>query len=102
MNKIDKVLGDLDIRGKITEIDAKKKFHLIEDHRKDVIHDHPVSDPPKVPTKTDLLKLFFGLEVGCGKGGRCGAAYAANNNYYSANSEFMDVEEEEEKMMVEE
>ena len=69
---------------------------MIEDHRKDVIDDdHPVfSDPPKVPTKTDLLKLFFGLEVGCGKRARCGGAYAANNNYYSANSEFMDVEEE--------
>lgn len=29
VKKMDQVMGDLDIRGKITEIDAKKKFHLI-------------------------------------------------------------------------
>ena len=63
--------------------------------------DHPpVSD--SVPTKTTLLKLFFGLEVGCGKRARCGGAYAANNNYnYSSNSEFMEVEEDG-KMIAEE
>ena len=102
VNKIDKVFGELDIRGKVTEIDAKKKFHLIQDHRKVIDDDHPpVSDPPKVLTKTDLFKLFFGLEVGCGKRDRCGAAYAAANNNYYANYQSMDVEEEE-KMMVEE
>jgi hypothetical protein len=29
MNKIDKVLGEMDIRGKINQIDAQKRFHLI-------------------------------------------------------------------------
>ena len=101
-------MGELDIRGKVTEIDAKKTFHLIEDHKKVIIDDYPDIHDPKVPTKTTLLKLFFGLEVGCGRRGRCGAggaAYAANYNanYSSSSSgaDFMDVEEEE-KMMVEE
>ena len=90
-------MGELDIRGKVTEIDAKKKFHLIENHRKD-IDDHPDIPDPKVPTKTTLLKLFFGLEVGCVKRGRCGAGGTACANYnanYSSSSrgEFMDVEE---------
>lgn len=93
-------MGDLDIRGKITEIDAKKKFHLIQDHRG--IHD----DSPPIPgisiiptTKTTLLKLFFGLEVGCGRRRSvyaAGGAYAAN--YNNNNAEFMDYEEDE-KMM---
>ena len=61
--------------------------------------DHPpVSD--SVPTKSTLLKLFFGLEVGCGKRARCGGAYAANYNYTS-NSEFMEIEEDG-KMIAEE
>lgn len=100
-------MGELDIRGKVTEIDAKKTFHLIEDHKKGIIDDYPDIHDPRVPTKTTLLKLFFGLEVGCGKRGRCGAggaAYVANysaNNLSSSGAEFMDVEEEE-KMMVEE
>lgn len=29
VNKIEKVMGGMDIRGKIAEIDAKKTFHLI-------------------------------------------------------------------------
>ncbi len=95
MSKIDKVLGEMDIRGKITEIDAKKKFHLIENHGKVVVEEpHPHPDP-KVPSKATLLKLFFGLEVGCGRKARCGgAAWAAGNIVDNSNSnsssEFMD------------
>jgi len=69
MSRIDKILGEMDIRGKINNIDAQKRFHLIEDHRPDDVGDvHPVKDL-KVPTKKVLLKLFFGLEL-CSKGGR--------------------------------
>jgi hypothetical protein len=92
-------MGDLDIRGKVTDIDAKKKFHLIEDHRIRIVDDRPpvVPEPP-VPSKTALLKLFFGLEVGCGrKRGGC-AIGAAGGAYNYNNTEFMDFEEDE-KMM---
>ena len=82
----------MDIRGKINEIDAKKKFHLIEEHRRDPDddpHPHPSVLDVKVSKKnSSLLKLFFGLEVGCGR--RCGTTTAGISayNYYSA--EFMD------------
>jgi hypothetical protein len=69
MSRIDKILGEMDIRGKINNIDAQKRFHLIEDHRPDDVSDsHPVNDL-NVPTQKVLLKLFFGLEL-CGKRGR--------------------------------
>jgi hypothetical protein len=29
LTKVDKILGEMDIRGKISEIDAQKRFHLI-------------------------------------------------------------------------
>ena len=107
VRKMDQVMGDLDIRGKITEIDAKKKFHLIEDHRKGVDDGHPPGVPVavKTPTKATLLKLFFGLVVGCGRkgkgicrGGAVAAVGAGSNRYNYNDAEFMDYEEDE-KMM---
>ena len=66
---------------------------MIEDHRKHSDHDDdPPVDPPKVTTKS-LFKLFFGLEVGCGRRAKCGGAYAAN---YNSNGW---MENEEEKML---
>ncbi len=90
----------MDIRGKISQIDAKKKFHLIEDHRKYLdVDPHPSKDP-KLPSKLRLFKLFFGLEVGCGKRVGCGTANTANiANYYSYSSGDEFLEMEEEKMM---
>jgi hypothetical protein len=83
----------MDIRGKVSEIDAKKKFHLIEDHIN--IHlgpDNPLPKEPRIPNSVNFLKLFFGLEVGSGRRG-CGSAddatsYIANNNYYCMEEEF--------------
>jgi len=54
-----------------------------------------------MPNKVNLLKLFFGLEVGSGRRG-CGnfdaaASYISNNNYYSMEEEFKEFEED--KMM---
>lgn len=59
---------------------------------------------PKIVSKKVLLKLFFGLEVGRGRGARNAGGATINANYSSCNnyssSEFMDYEEE--KMMPEE
>lgn len=83
----------MDIRGKVSEIDAKKKFHLIEDHAKaHLAPDDPLPQEPRLPSKVNLLKLFFGLEVGCGRRGGVGnvnnaASYIANS-YYSMEEEF--------------
>jgi hypothetical protein len=45
-----------------------------------------------MPNKVNLLKLFFGLEVGCGRRGSGNAddaaSYIANNSYYSMEEEF--------------
>jgi hypothetical protein len=77
MSRIDKILGEMDIRGKINKIDAQKRFHLIEDHRDDDVSDpHPVKDV-NVPTQKGLLKLFFGLEL-CSKRGRGRQGVGAN------------------------
>jgi hypothetical protein len=46
---------------------------------------------PRLPSKLNLLKLFFGLEVGCGRRGAGNADYAAShiaNSYYSMEEEF--------------
>ena len=69
----------MDIRGKINEIDAKKKFHLIEDHWHDV-------DDPQVPTKKGIFKIFFGIELSlCGgrnrRAGAGGIIIAADSRY---------------------
>ena len=83
----------MDIRGKVSAIDAKKKFHLIEDHVN--LHlgpDDPLPQEPRMPNKVNLLKLFFGLEVGCGRRGSGNAddaaSYIANNSFYSMEEEF--------------
>jgi hypothetical protein len=75
----------MDIRGKISEIDAKKKFHLIEDHWHDVDDPQQVKDP-QVPTKKGLFKIFFGLELSvCGgrnrRAGAGGIIIAADSRY---------------------
>jgi hypothetical protein len=97
MGKVDMILGEMDIRGKINEIDAQKKFHLIEDH-------WPKPDDPPHPSKDDklskksLLQLFFGLEViQCGRrGGRAaaGGIIIAADSRYNCSDEFLEYEEE--------
>jgi hypothetical protein len=96
-SKINKILGEMDIRGKISEIDAKKKFHLIEDHINKV---DPTPLDPKVPVpyRVNLFKLFFGLEVGCGRGCGANGASIAGGYYYSFDEEFKEFEDDE-KMM---
>ncbi len=90
MSRIDKILGGMDIRGKINQIDAQKKFHLIEDHWP---HPDPNPNPDvKVPSKKSLFKLFFGLEVvQCrAKGGRrannAGGIIISSDSRYSYSS----------------
>ena len=52
LENIDRVMGDMDIRGKVADINARKKFHLIEHHSP------PESPPPPLnssipPTTTN-------------------------------------------------
>lgn len=85
----------MDIRGKINQIDAQKKFHLIEDHWPKVDDPHPDVKPP---SKKTLLKLFFGLELGrSGRSARAsaGGIIIAADSRYSCSSEFLEYEEEE-------
>lgn len=100
MGKVDTILGEMDIRGKISQIDAQKKFHLIEDHWPRDDHDpHPKQDD-KISPKKALFKLFFGLElVQCRRRGRQGAANAggiiiAADSRYNCSEEFLEFEEE--------
>lgn len=92
----------MDIRGKVSQIDAKKKFHLIEDHI-NLLPDDPQKQDPRVPQKVDLFKLFFGLELGCGRRGKCGgnassASTIASDYYGSIDEEFKEFVDDE-KMM---
>jgi len=83
----------MDIRGKISKIDAQKRFHLIEDHRKDDVDDSHLIDSKL--SKKSLLKIFFGLEVArCDRKGRCGGASAggitiAADSRYAYETEFI-------------
>ncbi|CAM6001190.1 unnamed protein product [Sphagnum balticum] len=95
MSKIDKVLGEMDIRGKINQIDAQKRFHLIENHKSDIIDDQPQTRPVLTPKQT-LNKLFFGLEIAmAGRRGRMnigGVSPISVDNKYKYDSEFMESE----------
>lgn len=92
MGRVDQILGGMDIRGKISQIDAQKKFHLIEDHWPKVDDPHPDVKPPG---KKTLLKLFFGLELGrSGRSARAGGITIAADSRYSCSSEFVEYEEE--------
>lgn len=74
----------MDIRGKISKIDAEKKFHLIEDHN--------ISDPDPMPDcceekneKTEeetLKKLFFGLELSRAGGASLKRGGSEGSSYY--------------------
>lgn len=81
----------MDIRGKITKIDAQKQFHLIENHPKDMDDPHPVKDTKLPNSNKNLFKLFFGLElIKCGRGGRwrgaAGGIIIAADSRYSYSS----------------
>ena len=51
-----------------------------------------------MPYKVNLLKLFFGLEVGCGRPCAPNVSDIAGGYYYSFNEEFKEFEDDE-KMM---
>lgn len=100
MGKIDTILGEMDIRGKVTQIDAQKRFHLIEDHWPRPQQD-PHPDSQDQSSKKSLYKLFFGLELADGKGKRgiraagAGGIIIAANSRYNCCEEFLEFEEEE-------
>jgi hypothetical protein len=58
------------------------------------VEPHPEREP-QLPTKQALLKLFFGLEVGCGRRVGWGAANNGIANNANYRSEFMDYEEDD-------
>lgn len=94
MSKIEKVFGEMDIRGKISKIDAEKRFHLIEDHLKDDTDDRSTNDYNS-PDQKVLTKLFFGFELA--KGGnscvaRAGCIPIVGNSRDIYQSEFMEYE----------
>lgn len=87
----------MDIRGKITMIDAEKRFHLIEDHLRDDVNNLPLSKDYDVPNQKGLLKLFFGFELtkrNKGDGARAGRIAIAKDLRNTYQSEFMEYEEE--------
>lgn len=96
LNKVDKILGEMDIRGKIGQIDAQKRFHLIEHWPTQTDDPHPPKD--KDDPKKILLKLFFGLELVQGRRGRgaigAGGIIIAADNRYNYSEEFVEFEEE--------
>ena len=80
----------MDIRGKITDIDAQKKFHLIEDLHKDLVDNLPVY-PVKI-SKKSLKKLFFGVELVECRGRRCLGAGGARGIILGSLNKFEESE----------
>ena len=87
----------MDIRGKISQIDAQKRFHIIE-HWPNVTTDDPHPPKDKDDPKKILLKLFFGLELVQGRRGRgaigAGGIIIAADSRYNSSEEFIEFEEQ--------